>query len=837
METSNASAGIEELLAHEGFLRRVVAEVVGPEQVDDIVQETWIAALAAQPQRLGYPRAFLKRVARNLALGRRRTEARRRRRESLVASAEALPSTAQMVERLHAHQSVAQAVADLDEPYRTVVLLRFFEDLTPREIARRTGVPASTVRTQIERGLQRVRGRLEGYDVRALAALVLAPRTGESVLPLLVTGRVLKLALGVAAMSVRHKFLSAALLLLIASLAAWLAAPVGQAVQSSSDTASVSTGEPTAPGEPLAAEASRREIAAGSGADTAAAPVMLRGRVVDTRGTPVAGVPLAFHATPGPTAFQGMSGVERAVSAATVDLGVSDHEGRFAAPCDSNWGQIVAGGEHLAVRYYLPGLHGRSDEDALVIVAPRSHIEGIVVDDAGRPLAGVLVRAHIDGLLEFDQPLDHTAMLGLPEVWTEDDGAFVLEPVPATSELAVSFRKDGFTSITRHGLAGERDLRVSLEPSEPGRYRITGTVVDHLGRLVRNATVMLHQSMTTTGRFGEFEIHSGYLAQGSLFGAAVPGYQPTARPDIVTKLLAGEAATDVVLQLGPEALAIEGRVLTPDDEPLEGAVIHIASATQVQVFSTVEDFVAGRTNEMEHAAGRNFKADARSDAEGAFSVGGLRDQDYRLLVFDLETLTATTVEVAAGTTDLVVRLDPEATRRVRGRVTSRRGDALAGLSVSWGLRTVRCGFTVFAPGRYTKTDADGRFAFASVPLGDVEVHVDGPSIVDHEEPLAGVPDDAELTIRPWAQCRVRVQIDDATATRIQLADASGTPLEVQRTMGQVSMSGEGWDLRSGRTPVLEVSEAACILIVLRDGAEIARHDVVVGRSPVDVLHY
>jgi DNA-directed RNA polymerase specialized sigma24 family protein len=34
---------------------------------------------------------------------------------------------------------VAQVVLELEEPYRSTVLLRFFEDLEPREIAARQG--------------------------------------------------------------------------------------------------------------------------------------------------------------------------------------------------------------------------------------------------------------------------------------------------------------------------------------------------------------------------------------------------------------------------------------------------------------------------------------------------------------------------------------------------------------------------------------------------------------------------------------------------------------------------------------------------------------------------
>jgi RNA polymerase sigma-70 factor (ECF subfamily) len=55
---------------------------------------------------------------------------------------------------------VLQAVAQLDEHYREVVHLRFFEDLLPAEIATRLSLPVETVRTRVKRGLAQVQRAL-----------------------------------------------------------------------------------------------------------------------------------------------------------------------------------------------------------------------------------------------------------------------------------------------------------------------------------------------------------------------------------------------------------------------------------------------------------------------------------------------------------------------------------------------------------------------------------------------------------------------------------------------------------------------------------------------------
>jgi RNA polymerase sigma-70 factor (ECF subfamily) len=54
-------------------------------------------------------------------------------------------------------QAVRAALARLDEPYREVVALRFFADLSLAEIALVTGRPVATIKTHLRRGLLKLR--------------------------------------------------------------------------------------------------------------------------------------------------------------------------------------------------------------------------------------------------------------------------------------------------------------------------------------------------------------------------------------------------------------------------------------------------------------------------------------------------------------------------------------------------------------------------------------------------------------------------------------------------------------------------------------------------------
>jgi RNA polymerase sigma-70 factor, ECF subfamily len=58
--------------------------------------------------------------------------------------------------------AVRSAVAKLDEPYREVVALRYFGELTLDEIATQTGRPVGTVKTHLRRGLLRLRTAIDG---------------------------------------------------------------------------------------------------------------------------------------------------------------------------------------------------------------------------------------------------------------------------------------------------------------------------------------------------------------------------------------------------------------------------------------------------------------------------------------------------------------------------------------------------------------------------------------------------------------------------------------------------------------------------------------------------
>ncbi|CAN5189791.1 hypothetical protein BH11MYX1_BH11MYX1_32250 [soil metagenome] len=157
----------EQLMVEMRWVRRLARALLdNAAAAEDVAQETWIVAASHQPDEDRPLRPWLARVVRNLAHTRRRGEARRAERESLhEASADRVVTTPdELIERVELQRVVAGEVLALTEPYRSTVLLHFFEGLTSAEIARRLEIPDATVRRRLKTALDQLRARLEARN-------------------------------------------------------------------------------------------------------------------------------------------------------------------------------------------------------------------------------------------------------------------------------------------------------------------------------------------------------------------------------------------------------------------------------------------------------------------------------------------------------------------------------------------------------------------------------------------------------------------------------------------------------------------------------------------------
>ena len=151
---------------------------------DDLVQEAVVRALSKPSTLVGESGPWVRRVVRNLGIDRQRATARRQDRELGAGDAEASQeSTLDSVARAECQRDLVDTVLKLPEPYRAVILCRFFDGLPPREIAKKHGVPVATVKKQQERGMALLRKELEGrYGNDGAWAVALLPIVPKSML-------------------------------------------------------------------------------------------------------------------------------------------------------------------------------------------------------------------------------------------------------------------------------------------------------------------------------------------------------------------------------------------------------------------------------------------------------------------------------------------------------------------------------------------------------------------------------------------------------------------------------------------------------------------------------
>jgi RNA polymerase sigma-70 factor (ECF subfamily) len=136
---------------------------------EDVVQETfvevWKRAAEYDPAR-GSAVAWLVTIARTRAIDRLRARASLARAEGAAANAQlelpaAAPEALEVVEQRRARERIAAALESLPAEQRRAIELAYYEGLTHREIAARTGDPLGTVKTRVRLGMEKLAALLQ----------------------------------------------------------------------------------------------------------------------------------------------------------------------------------------------------------------------------------------------------------------------------------------------------------------------------------------------------------------------------------------------------------------------------------------------------------------------------------------------------------------------------------------------------------------------------------------------------------------------------------------------------------------------------------------------------
>jgi len=408
------SPNVESLLAHARWARSLARELIGdPHLADDLAQDALTAALVHPPSDAARSQGWLARILRNRSVSRRRHDDARDRAEPHAARPEAQPSTLELVEQAEAQRRLVECVLQLDEPYRRTVLLRWFGDLPPREIARVENVPLATVTSRLTRAHAKLRERLAnsyGGDerswIRALTPLALAdlrptpPFTGPSASPAAPNAATLAGAKGSLALA----FVAA--LTVGLGFFAWRASSSREA--DSAASASTDGATPTSWNESAGAPATRRDLVEPSvtlrmdDVQPADGGSRLHGRVLTPQGTPAAGAIVGtgslehFQAAAKPAHFLTTT-CDELGRFAFADLG-ADLASDLGAAHDARWIELTATHPDAApsatASFYLE--NGKLTDPVVLQLRAGGRVHGVVLRPDGKPAAEREVRLTSD---------------------------------------------------------------------------------------------------------------------------------------------------------------------------------------------------------------------------------------------------------------------------------------------------------------------------------------------------------------------------------------------------------------------------------------------------------
>ena len=747
MEGSPLSLNPEELLEHAAWAHSLARQLVGESAAEDLVQETWLAALRRPPRSDRPLRPWLGTVLGNFARQRSRGRGRRARREAEAAREEAGPSVEELTLKVESQKLLMEALLELEPSLREVLLLRFFEELSAAEIARRQGVPASTVKSRLSRALEELRVRLDGHfdgDRRHWCVLLL-PLLREKSVGLSTAAGLSASLTGVLWMKTLAKISVLLLLGLIGGLGLVAAIPFAARLLDSVPREEVAFAPLTPPerAEPAVETPevgeSKREPVSLAVADeperSGARRARIEARFVDEHRRAVAGVEVSAHRSSGPDPRSGPDG--------RVDLEV-DPVGELT------WGEL----DYRHPRFATDGVEfelqpGRDLDLGDIVLRSGGALRGQVVDGAGRPLAGA--RVSVPGEPEVSPMAGGMTRttgtsLGAASVSTDERGFFRLEGllagevrVRAEAENELYQGQSGWVEI-RPG--EESSGLVVVAPMVPAGERIEGVVLDPEGNPLKYCGVRAtYRTFFGSGSIGETTDQDGSFRL--ILRADTPHVlvvdPPRGRewnPVILEQVEPGDLNVVIRFQ---ESTSFELLVRDERGKPVEQYAAVVWDVDREHVLQRIDraPCPGGRTALRVPLAPFQVYVDApgyAGELAGVFQPEAL-EQPGETVAITLHSLPGIT-----------------------GRVTAN-GAPVSGASVYLqeraSDRTTVNGFPVRYSSRYrerTETGEDGRFRLELREAGELVVRVEAPGLAARElgpfelDPERGLADlECELT--------------------------------------------------------------------------------------------
>jgi RNA polymerase sigma-70 factor (ECF subfamily) len=608
----NGDTRVADLLAHTGWLGALARSLVSDEALaEDLVQESLLRAVERPPREPRALGAWLRTVLSRLAIRARAEGTSRERRERIAAREERSDSTpAEMLERVEIQGQVVDLVRGLEEPYRSAILLRYFEDWSVEDIARRQGVDATTVRWRIRKAVGCLRKRLDRLHGgraawgAALAPLLLAGRGAEAAAAasaghLPVAARSCPTVLprwalsGVAIMKAKSIAIGLVISLLLLGVLFHLAQRSVEEPAAPVARPAVAAVEPSPP-LPAAVEATTPPP--GTEPDAEPAPARktgtaIAGQVSDSwTGEPIPGAVVRTRSE-GPRA-------------------AADERGAYVLeglPPGAHY--LVASAEGHAEEHARAELGDEGEFLQDFRLEPAVELRVTVTDAAGGPIEGVRVTAA--------QPAGDYVHDGYAR-WTGADGKAVLSGIGRERRQQVNARKEGYREIwTRdYEVDPDRDhseLEIVLEKRLEGEAVVTGRVTGQAGEPLAGIHVQWSHShgeekgrvVTETARDGSYRLDFPRTEDWCAVSAFGEGWAPSIREGVRPGNAEEPARVDFTLAPGHW---LAGEVVDEEGRPVEGA--SIVAMTTIYTLRN-KTLYPGNARE------------ARTDAKGRFSLRDL----------------------------------------------------------------------------------------------------------------------------------------------------------------------------------------------------------------------
>lgn len=687
MARPRENSGPDEIADHAGFAQRLARKLAHCAHVgDDVAQDALLAYVEQRPSRRSL-RGWFATVVRRLSTRTRIAADRRRHRELAAArSGEGIdPATqlerAEVVERLLTH------VLELDEPHRQVVLMRYYQDLPPREIAAALGVSTPAVKKRLERATARLRARmLGGQDKRTGATLVslAALAASQPVRAATSTGILY------GAMIMKTKVAVGVVVLVATIVVAWQMngepGPQGEHVANRLDAAAT---EGTS--DPGSDEGTAGSIQPGVETERfrpdesgEVKSWIVRG-VIDRHSLSRNTVPVP-RATVEAVLYAGYDASSDPVAQATL---TADEQGHFEWPLHPPTGMVT-----LSFRATKEGFSS-SDEtiladgelkpptDVNLSIYPLSvTVTGTVRDGQGQPLSGARVARH------------------KREVVADSQGRYEIDAYGDYPRVDLRAWADGFA---------EKKIEINLDPETRSvehdivlehSCRVEGVISDQEGLPIAGATVrnISHRTRTVTGTDGRFVLD--HLPRDRSFGieAMKAGY---VRERATVETRDDVFVRDFVLNRG---VAVHGFVLDPSGKPVRGARLWIG---------------------FSRFAYNRLDAVSRDDGRFLFSSVPPGNQT---LVADKPGFAVVTTKILTpdqGQTMAPLTIQMTRGNSIAGRVVDEKGHALAEVTVSAQLPEQQLDARV-------QTDASGGFRLECLPSGPMELLFSREDLTYHQ---------------------------------------------------------------------------------------------------------